>query len=237
VSRTVHVSSLKFSSSVHEGIAVHQQKVDWVRCSSSVLSVSEKARSEEVLVAGIPSKPLPTLPRTGHVSLLLCQSLSWDSLCSLWKWVMGTCNFISLLRWFILFSSVLFSYVTFITTALLPQIIKPLLWYCLGSCPHPHSHRSVPRSIHHSQYIVMMMMMIMITTVPLFGPAQLTQVWSMYSWTPPCDSFLALYALHRSLGYQFSPTSNHQPSKGKLPRRGWWRRSSHMIIGQFTMIF
>jgi len=71
----------------------------------------------------------------------------------------------------------------------------------------------------------------------VFGFTQLTQVWSMYSWTPPCDSFLALYALLRSLGYQFSPTSNHQPSEGKLPWSGWWRRSSHMIIGQFTMIF
>jgi len=46
-----------------------------------------------------------------------------------------------------------------------------------------------------------------------------------------------LYALHRSLGYQFSPTSNHQPSEEKLPRTGWWWRSSHMIVGQFTMIF
>jgi len=76
-----------------------------------------------------------------------------------------------------------------------------------------------------------------LSTVSLFGLAQLTQAWSMYSWTPPCDSFLALYALLRSLDCQFSPTSNHQPSEGNLIK--WslcWLRSSCMIVGQSTMI-
>ena len=40
-----------------------------------------------------------------------------------------------------------------------------------------------------------------------------------------------------SLKVLFSLTSNHQPSEENLPRTGWWRRSSHMIVGLFTMIF
>ena len=58
------------------------------------------------------------------------------------------------------------------------------------------------------------------STVLLFGLTQVTQAWSMYSWTPPCNSYLVLYALLHFLGYQFSPTSNHQLSEGKLPQSG-----------------
>jgi len=75
------------------------------------------------------------------------------------------------------------------------------------------------------------------STAPQSGHVLLTQVRWMCSWTLPCASSLVPFVLHLSHGFRCSPTLNRQPYDGRLPLTSWWRKSSNMTVGQFSLIF
>jgi len=74
------------------------------------------------------------------------------------------------------------------------------------------------------------------STVPQSSHAVLTQVRSMCSWSLPCALSVVPSILHLSHGFQCSPTLNRQPYKGRLPLTSWWRKSSNMTVGLFSLI-
>ena len=49
-------------------------------------------------------------------------------------------------------------------------------------------------------------------------------------WYPP------FYTSPMGHGFQCSPTLNRQPYEGRLPLTSWWRKSSNMTVGQFSLI-